>query len=76
MIGITNPPGRFILQVAHDVVFVDLLWLADSVVTGGAGMSDADEIQGSTRVSPIEKAYTVSLPKRFTKKPQCANTMR
>lgn len=24
MIGITNPPGRFILQVAHDVVFVDL----------------------------------------------------
>ena len=24
MIGTTNPPGRFILQVAHDVVFVDL----------------------------------------------------
>ena len=55
MIRITNPPGRFILQVAHDVVFVDLLWCADSVVTGGAGMTDADEVQGSTRVSPIEK---------------------
>ena len=55
MIGITNPPGRFILQVAHDVVFVDLLWCADSVVTGGAGMPDADEVQGSARVSPIEK---------------------
>ena len=23
MIGITNPPGRFILKVAHDVVIVD-----------------------------------------------------
>ena len=56
MIGITNPPGRFILQVAHDVVFVDLLWCADSVVTGGAGMPDADEDQGSARVSPIEKS--------------------
>jgi len=55
MIGITNPPGGFILQVANDGVFVDLLWRADSVVTGGAGMSDADEVQGSIRVSPIEK---------------------
>jgi len=55
MIGITNPPGRFILQVAHDGVFVDLLLRPDSVVTGSAGMSDADEVQGSTRVSPIGK---------------------
>ena len=56
MIGITNPPGRFILQVAHDAVFFDFLLCADSVVTGSAGMSDADEVQGSTRVSPIEKS--------------------
>ena len=55
MIGITNPPGRFILQVAHDVVLVDLLWCADSVDTGGAGMPDAKEVPGSARVSPIEK---------------------
>ena len=56
MIGITNPPGRFILQVAHDGVFVDLLWRADSVVTGGAGMSDADEVQGSTRFLQSKKS--------------------
>ena len=55
MIGITNPPGRFILQIAHDVVLVNLLWCADSTVTGGAGMPDADEVPGSARVSPIAK---------------------
>ena len=55
MIGTTNPPGRFILQVAHDVVIVDLLWCADPVVTGVAGMPDAEEVQGSARVSLIEK---------------------
>ena len=71
------PPGRLILQVAHDVVLVDLLWCPDSVVTGGADMPDAEKVQESARVAPIEKkAYTVSLPKRFTKKPKCASVNR